>query len=217
MIDPLPLVSCLCPTADHRNGLTRAIRCFQEQTYERIELIVVDDGQEDDVEDLILQINDPRIHYIREIGVPPRTFGEKRNRCAELAQGDAFVLWDDSDWHGPLRVEHQLRALEQFVVCTLSGVPVQDEMGLVWDPPPTSSILFAQTAALWREIWEASPWPTVSSGSGADLAFLHEARRHQFTRWISLGGRDLYRVIRRPEQRTRLSLRTWLPSDLEPI
>jgi glycosyltransferase involved in cell wall biosynthesis len=59
---PKPLVSCLMPTADRREFIPCAIRCFKNQDYENLELIILDDGEQE-IRDLIP--SDPRIRYIQ--------------------------------------------------------------------------------------------------------------------------------------------------------
>src|ERR1700739_1477715 len=100
-----PLVSCLMPTADRREVMTRALRCFHSQDYPNLELIILDDGA-DPVNDLIVKADDTRIRYYREF--PKKCHGDKMNRCMEIARGEFAIVFDDDDVYSPDRVTRQI-------------------------------------------------------------------------------------------------------------
>ncbi|MEU8872609.1 glycosyltransferase [Streptomyces javensis] len=105
-----PVVSCLMVTKDRPPLAERAIRCFLAQTYTRAELVVVDDGADDSLEEHIRTLADPRIRLHR---LPPegRTLGELRNIAVDLATGEYVCQWDDDDLYDPERLEIQLAAV----------------------------------------------------------------------------------------------------------
>ena len=57
-----PLVTCLCLTKNRRNWLPKAIDCYQSQTYENREMLVVASGV--DVADIIAAANDSSIRLL---------------------------------------------------------------------------------------------------------------------------------------------------------
>src|SRR4051794_6644602 len=81
-----PLVTCAMPTRNRRGFVTQAILYFLRQTYQRKELIVIDDG-EDAVADLMPE--DERIRYVRLDRRLP--IGAKRNLACELGRGDVIA------------------------------------------------------------------------------------------------------------------------------
>ncbi|MGJ5817041.1 glycosyltransferase family 2 protein [Paludibaculum fermentans] len=95
------LVSAVCPTRASRiEYLPTAIRCFQNQTYQHRELVIV---SEDDVTAVIP--SDTRIRLLR---CPPGlTLGLKRTIGAEAASGDVVAHWDDDDLYHPARLSEQ--------------------------------------------------------------------------------------------------------------
>lgn len=98
-------MTCLCLTRNRPEWLVKAIRCFQSQTYERRELLVVADGS--DVGRLIP--NDERIRYVHFAGQQP--IGTKRNLGCERARGEVVLHWDDDDWSAAGRTAFQLEHL----------------------------------------------------------------------------------------------------------
>jgi glycosyltransferase involved in cell wall biosynthesis len=103
---PLPLVSCIMPTYNRRPFIPLSLSCFQAQTYQNRELIVVDDGT-DSVGDIVQ--GDPQVRHIR---IARRlSIGAKRNIACEQARGTFIAHWDDDDWYAPQRLAAQLQPL----------------------------------------------------------------------------------------------------------
>jgi glycosyltransferase involved in cell wall biosynthesis len=100
------LVSCIMPTCNRRQFIPRSLRCFFNQDYPNLELIVVDDGN-DAIADLLPA--DPRIRYFRL--EKKLTVGEKRNYANERARGRFIAHWDDDDWYAPFRIRRQIAPL----------------------------------------------------------------------------------------------------------
>ncbi|MEU6867451.1 glycosyltransferase [Streptomyces sp. NPDC046876] len=107
---PAPTVSCLMVTKDRLATARRAITCFRNQTYRNLELVVVEDGTGDALEQHIRDLGDSRIRYHR---LPPegRPLGELRNEAVDRATGPYVCQWDDDDLYDPERVETQMAAI----------------------------------------------------------------------------------------------------------
>jgi mannosyltransferase OCH1-like enzyme/glycosyltransferase involved in cell wall biosynthesis len=107
---PTPTVSCLMVTKDRSSTARRAITCFRTQTYPDLELVVVEDGTDDGLEQHIRELGDPRIRHHR---LPPegRPLGELRNEAVDRATGAYVCQWDDDDLYDPERVETQMAAI----------------------------------------------------------------------------------------------------------
>ena len=102
---PNELVSCIMPTRDRPAFFEQAMRCFQRQSYEQAELIVLDDGEQS-VEKLCSGL--PRVRYVR-LDQPTLT-GTKMNIGVAHAQGNILQKLDDDDYYHPdflqLAVKH---------------------------------------------------------------------------------------------------------------
>lgn len=94
----IPLVSVIIPTYNRINTLPRSIGSVLNQTYENLELIVVDDGSTDGTEEYVKGLQDGRIRYVKGDG--NRGPAAARNMGVRLAQGE-YVAFQDSDdeWH----------------------------------------------------------------------------------------------------------------------
>jgi glycosyltransferase involved in cell wall biosynthesis len=102
------LASCVMPVADRPGLIDIAIRGFQDQTVEDIELLILDDGNDPSI--AADKIKDPRIQYIRmSPGHVPT--GEKLNRLCEIAKAPIVIRMDSDDFSCPNRVEKQLSTL----------------------------------------------------------------------------------------------------------
>lgn len=83
-----------------------AIECFQKQTYENRELLIVNHGTQS------LFCGDPRIRELRLVKRENETVGDLRNIALDYARGTLIMIWDDDDWHHPRRMEVQMSAHE---------------------------------------------------------------------------------------------------------
>jgi len=95
---------------------------IEQQTYprDRMEWIVIDDGQEE-VEDLFEAARDriPTLNFIRY--EDKLTLGEKRNLLNKEAKGEIIIAFDDDDFYFPDRVSAAVDALIKNPTVDLAG------------------------------------------------------------------------------------------------
>lgn len=106
-------VSIILPTYNRTRSLAAAMASVLSQSFTNFELIIVDDGSQEDVEGLVKSIHDPRIQYIRR----SINGGAAAARNTGLAQAEGrFIAFQDSDdlWL-PGKLKKQ--------VALLSGMP----------------------------------------------------------------------------------------------
>lgn len=88
------LVSVVLPTYNRARTLARAIRSVLGQTYQNLELIVVDDGSTDETSQVVARFDDPRLNYVQL----PTNVGASAARNEGLRRaGGEFVAFQDSD------------------------------------------------------------------------------------------------------------------------
>ncbi|MBU2742896.1 glycosyltransferase family 2 protein [Acidithiobacillus albertensis] len=100
------LVSVVLPTFNRGHIIELSIRSVLAQTYNNLEVIVIDDASTDDTEKKIEELNDSRIKYLKlkeNVGA-----SAARNKGISLARG-IFVAFQDSDdiWF-PKKIERQI-------------------------------------------------------------------------------------------------------------
>lgn len=114
-----------------QDTLPAALRSILLQTYTNWELILIDDGSDDDTLDIAKQFTDPRIKiYISEknLGLPTQL-----NKAIELSHGNYFARMDGDDISYPKRLENQLDHLVSHPEIDLlgTGLIVFDDNGQI--------------------------------------------------------------------------------------
>jgi len=91
----MPKVSVCIPTYNREKLLPIAIESVLHQTLQDFELIICDDGSTDSTAEIVTQLSDSRIHYIRH----PQNIGKSNNMRSgfEAASGEYFIKFDDDD------------------------------------------------------------------------------------------------------------------------
>ena len=74
------LVSVVIPSYNRKNKILDSVRSVQEQSYEKLEIIVVDDGSKDGTWELFKNFPDGRLRYLRyeenQVPAMPETMGQ---------------------------------------------------------------------------------------------------------------------------------------------
>lgn len=106
----MELVSVVVPAFNAERFIARTLASALGQTYENMEVIVVDDGSTDNTRSIVKEIavGDDRLHLF---SAPNRGVARARNLGIESARG-AYVAFLDADdlWH-PTKIERQVEAL----------------------------------------------------------------------------------------------------------
>lgn len=195
----LPLVSAIIATYNRANLVGRAVESILGQTYENIEVIVVDDGSTDDTRKVLARYGE-RIRLICQDNAGP---GAARNRGIAAAKGEIIAFLDSDDLWLPTKIERQVAVLGRIgesVPCCLcsaemrfTGRPAQtsfqvallrsaDEEGIWLNAPEVLTnrfVLFNQMAAVRRSAVEKI------GGFNEDLRLLED---YDFALRLSLLG-----------------------------
>ncbi|MCU1244768.1 MAG: hypothetical protein QOF83_1710 [Solirubrobacteraceae bacterium] len=104
-----PLISVMIPAYNAAPYLAEAIESAFAQTYEPLEVIVVDDGSDDGTLEVAQAFGD-RVRAIRQTRGGN---GAARNAAVGLAQGHYFAFLDADDRFMPDKLQLQMDALEE--------------------------------------------------------------------------------------------------------
>jgi glycosyltransferase involved in cell wall biosynthesis len=107
-----PVVSIILPTYNRANYILETIDSVQKQTYQHWELIIVDDGSDDNTEEIITEIKDERIQFCKagRIGIN----GKVKNIGLEKAAGELIAFIDSDDLWAPTKLEKQVAIMQQY-------------------------------------------------------------------------------------------------------
>ncbi len=91
-----PLISIVIPTYNHARFLSRALKSLQDQSFTNWEAIVVDNHSQDGTDELMKQVTDSRISFIKvhNNGV----IAVSRNTAIAAAKGEWLAFLDSDDW-----------------------------------------------------------------------------------------------------------------------
>jgi len=108
-----PKVSIILPTYNRAGFIMQTIESIRTQTYSNWELIIVDDGSNDNTEEKISHLKDEKIQFVKagRIGIG----GKIKNIGLANASGE-FIAFNDSDdlWH-KTKLEKQIAALQEHL------------------------------------------------------------------------------------------------------
>jgi glycosyltransferase involved in cell wall biosynthesis len=134
-------VSVTLPCYDEEDWIASAIESVLDQSYERFELIIVDDGSTDDTESVVQEYMDD--HRIRYIYKPNGGYPSAQSRAFDEAQGDYYAIMEADDLWEPEKLERQMEHLtsSSAMLCHTNAHLI-DESGNItgeWhssSPPP---------------------------------------------------------------------------------
>ncbi len=102
-----PLVSVIIPTYNRANTVCRSIDSVINQTYEFIEIILVDDGSTDNTTEKLLAYGE-RIKIIFQLNKGPSS---ARNNGANHANGEIIAFLDSDDTWMAEKIERQVKLM----------------------------------------------------------------------------------------------------------
>ena len=127
------LITVIIPTYNRAYCIKKSIDSVLSQTYENIELIIVNDGSTDNTDDVVGSYSDSRIRYIKfekNEGV-----SKARNEGIKLAEGEYIAFHDSDDVCHSDRLEKQLRLMEKIPECQLVFCKYRAYSDIVVDVP----------------------------------------------------------------------------------
>ena len=142
-----PLISVIIPVYNRAHEIGRALESVRAQVYPNIEIIIVDDGSNDDLKGALAHFRDLPItllHHQTRQGA-----GAARNTGVKASRGDYIALLDSDDEWLPGKLDHQLAFLrsrngEIGLLC--SGYI------LTWDETGRQETRHPQSCATYRRL-----------------------------------------------------------------
>lgn len=107
-----PLISIVIPTYNAEKYIERCVDSICRQTYENLEIIIVDDGSGDGSKAVLqrLEQKDSRIRVIHQKNKGPAS---ARNTGVQLAKGAYLLFVDSDDWISQDHVQHLYQILTE--------------------------------------------------------------------------------------------------------
>ncbi len=106
----MTLVSVIIPTYNRAALLKEAIDSVLNQTYQKIEVLVVDDGSSDHTAEIVAGF-DSRVRFFQQTHAGPNA---ARNLALRKARGEFIALLDDDDLWLDFKIDLQVALLDRF-------------------------------------------------------------------------------------------------------
>lgn len=179
-----PLVSVLIPTHNGSAFLETTLRGLAEQTWKRLEIIVIDDASDDEHATRIRQIC---AEFADVTLVRQEVNGGAylaRNRGLQVATGRFITVHDDDDWSHPQKIEvqatHLLREPQAAANMTRHARSYEDlRLTRINNNPSFSQPNFSSLMFHRDLITAIGPWDEVNRGADSefrDRLVLHSGR-----------------------------------------
>ncbi len=119
-------LTVLMPTYNCAGYIKDSIRCILNQTFTNFELLIIDDGSEDNTEEVISEIKDSRIHYIKKMHTG---LSSSLNFGLKIASNNWIARMDADDLCHPERFKKQISCIDQRkkTISFLHGVHISRE------------------------------------------------------------------------------------------
>jgi hypothetical protein len=116
-----PLVTIIMTTYNAEKTVRSAVQSVLSQTYQNVELYVIDDVSSDSTREILaqLQTEDSRLHVLLN-NANMGTYASK-NQGIEKAKGEYITFHDSDDWMHPQRIELNLKVMQNQSVALCSS------------------------------------------------------------------------------------------------
>lgn len=111
-----PTVSVVIPLYNKQDEVTRAVLSAAAQSYQSLEIIVVDDGSTDLSAERVEKLN---LEQVRLISQPNAGVSAARNRGTQVARGEYVAFLDADDWWEEGFLSEIVSMIEEFPDCGL--------------------------------------------------------------------------------------------------
>ena len=201
-----PLVSVIIPCFNYGVFLRDAIDSVLAQTFQRFEIIVINDGSTEELTRRVLgELCYPKTSVIHQEN---QGLAETRNNGAVLAAGKYLCYLDADDTMEPTYLEKALRVLEsdESVGSCFSWIQCFGERQSIWETVDLDPFFLRQyTTAPSHSVIRREAWAKVREFNGSGFLSKYNGNFEDWVFWIDMvqcGYRGL--VIREPLIRYRV-------------
>jgi glycosyltransferase involved in cell wall biosynthesis len=123
-----PLVSVIVPTYNHGSFIGKAVQSALQQTYDHLEVIVIDNYSNDNTSEVLARINDPRVKVFKlRKNKNQGAIAASRNYGVKQSSGEVLAFLDADDSWLPQKLAVQLPHLRDNVACVSADfIPTGD-------------------------------------------------------------------------------------------
>jgi glycosyltransferase involved in cell wall biosynthesis len=201
-----PLVSVVIPCYNYGRFIHETLDSIFAQTFQRLEVIVMDDGSTDELTKRVLEnINTERTRVIRQVN---QGLAETRNNGARLASGKYVCFLDADDAIEPTYLEKTLSTLEsdESLGACYSWVQCFGDDDSIWRTADLDPFFLKDyTTASSHSVIRKKAWEDVRLLNGAGFLKKYDGYFEDWVFWIDLlhcGYRG--KVIKEPLIRYRV-------------
>jgi glycosyltransferase involved in cell wall biosynthesis len=145
----MPKVSIVIPAYNAMKYLPETVESVFQQTFNDYEVIIVNDGSQDNIESWFAELNHPKTRLITQEN---QGLSGARNTGITNAKGEYVALLDADDLWAPTKLEKQVKLLDQSTEVGLiyTWMALIDEKGL-----PTGRMFSAEDEGkVWEKLLE---------------------------------------------------------------
>ena len=192
-----PLLTVVIPCFNYGRFVEGAIRSVLSQTFQRFEIIVIDDGSTDAFTVGLLE--NLRCEKTRVLRQPNQGLADTRNNGARMAAGKYICYLDADDVLEPQYFEKTLAALEadEALGCCFSWVRCFGKTDSVWQTQDLDPFFLRQyTTAPSHSVIRKDVWEKLLAFNGAGFVSKYNGYFEDWVFWIDMvqcgyGGRAI--------------------------
>ncbi len=165
-----PLISVIIPCYNAEKTLARCLSSVLQQSYDRLEIIIIDDGSTDN-SSAIYQDFQRRNHRIRYIIQENSGVSSARNKGVKIAKGDYICFVDSDDWVEPNYCEalYQILIREQADISIVEASYEDEDGNVVFNKNISEEAVYDGKRALQilleDDIIQSHPWGKLYKSS----------------------------------------------------
>jgi glycosyltransferase involved in cell wall biosynthesis len=183
----LPLVSIIIPCYNYGQYLHGAISSVHRQTFQRYEIIVIDDGSTDPLtHEVIKNLQSPKTRVISQTN---RGLAETRNIGARLSFGKYLCYLDADHFIDPTYLEKTLGVLEsdETIGSCFSWVKCFGDTDSLWKTEHLNPhTLYESTTASSHSVIRKEAWEAVRRFNGAGFLSKYDGYFEDWVFWIDM-------------------------------